>query len=303
MSRARTVFYEAITAMSGLLGDPLFTDKLPFTSPHNTRARILRNGLTVSAFSALETYIEDRLDEKIVDLSTSRIVYGAFDDRLRRFFSIDAISGLNNRISFLEKPNKLSFAETHLPRLAGFMGQPPQYTGLGFSPKGSNMSAEDIQTLLSSFGISDPWKSLSGISADLGASRVSLRDDFLNFVRARNKAAHDSTANTATADLQTFIDTALLVGIAADIAFTNALSCFTKAATFHAAVAAANKLPLQYRFLDQSPSGHWNERVGLKGRVIKRYLNRENALRRASLRRGALLIVVRDLRSIPVELI
>jgi hypothetical protein len=66
---------------------------------------------------------------------------------------------------------------------------------------------------LSAFGIKNGWDFLSKICGNLGASRISLQDDFQNLYRARNKAAHDSATNVASGDLETHLGTALLTGM------------------------------------------------------------------------------------------
>ena len=86
--------------------------------------------------------------------------------------------------------------------------------------KGSNVTSNDVKVLLTAFGIKNGWDFLSKICASVGASRVSLEDDFRNFSRARNKAAHDSCTNVASGDLETHLGTALLTGLSSDIALT-----------------------------------------------------------------------------------
>ena len=58
--------------MLELSKNPLLTDVFPPTDPHNIGARILRRGLAVSAFSLLEAYLEERLEELTIDVITHR---------------------------------------------------------------------------------------------------------------------------------------------------------------------------------------------------------------------------------------
>lgn len=302
MSQARETFYGTINTMRELARIPLLTDVFPPSAIHNTQAGILRNGLVISSFSLVESYIDDRLDEKIQDLARARMSYPAFGENLRSFLALDAIAGLSNRLSFVDKPDRLTFAENHVVRIAALLQSPPSYTGLGFSPKGSNVSASDIKVLLAAFGVKDPWRALSRLCGDLGASRLSLHDDFQNFVRARNKAAHDSTTNIASSDLETHLETALLIGISTDIALSHAIDSFVKQRNSAAAEHSANNLALKYRFLDPDITGVWSERLGSNGRTIKKYADGIEARAGARSRSHAAPIVVRDTRSIPAEL-
>jgi hypothetical protein len=302
MAAARDIFYERIGLLRELSNDRLLTDIFPLNAPHNARATILRNGLIVSAFSLLERYLQDRIEENVAAMNNARMAYAMLGDGLRRLFSLDAIVGLANRINFVDRADRLTFAEAQIARLAALNGVPVSYTGLGFSPKGSNVSADDLHTLLAAFGVQNPWQVLARATSTLGATRVSLRDDFTNLARARNKAAHDSTTNVASADLETHLETVLLVGMSIDVVLTHATSAFVRSNSHSTAVAAANALPLSFRFLDQTSIRQWSERLGT-GRVIKRYTSKDAAKSGALSRSGNALVVLRDQRSIPMELL
>lgn len=304
MSPARKIFYEALNAMRETIRDPLLTDSVIGSSQHNTRARILRNGLLVSSFSLLEAYLEDRLEEKVQELSASRIGYSSFTETLRAFLTVHAVTGLATRINFADKADRLQLAELHLLRTAGFRSNPPSYTGLGFSPKGSNVSEGDIKELFASFGVRDGWGHLSGLCSRLGSARLSLRDDFRNLHRARNKAAHDSATNIATSDLETHLATSLLIGMTVDIVLTYSINCFLKSRSVARAETAANNVAaLPIRFVDEQVGGSWIERVGQNGSPIKRYPDRTAATIAARARARTYPIVVRSSSRVPTELI
>ncbi|MFC0239343.1 HEPN domain-containing protein [Rhodopseudomonas telluris] len=300
---ARIDFYSRIELIRDLSDNPLLMDTFPHNDAHNTRAAILRNGLVVSAFSLLESYLQRRVDETIVEMQRSQIGYSMLGEKLRKLLSLDAIIGLATRLGFTDKAERLAFAEANIVRLAGGPALPINYTGLGFSPKGSNVSGDDIQTLLAAFGVQSPWQCIGNVISSLGATRLSARDDFLNFARARNKAAHDSTTNIATSDLKTYLDTALLVGMASDIIVTNAVAAFVSERTPTSATNLANALPLSYRFLDRDQNGLFKEKVSTIGRTIRLHPDKESAVSSALRRARRLTIVVRDSRATPIELI
>jgi RiboL-PSP-HEPN len=300
---ARDVFYERIGLLRELSNDSLLIDIFPPSAVHNMRATILRNGLVVSAFSLLESYLQDRIDENIAKMNTAQMGYAVLGEKLRRLLSLDAILGLGNRINFIDRSDRLTFAEANISKLTGNGASPIGYTGLGFSPKGSNISSDDLHNLLTAFEVQNPWQSLARIVSNMGATRVNLQNDFINLIRSRNKAAHETTTNTATADLRTHLDTALLVGMSIDILLTNAVGAFVKEQTLVAAASIANLPPLNCRFLDQDANDEWREKVGISGRTIKRYRDKSAAKTGALARAGDALVVVRDLRSIPIELL
>ena len=156
---------------------------------------------------------------------------------------------------------------------------------------------------MKAFGIEHTWQVLSRISGDIGASRVSLENDFLNFARARNRAAHDGNGNVPTSDLKTFAETAMLVGICVDIALSNSIDCLVAGSTLSSALTAANSAAVAYRFIDQDPKGGWGERASAQGRTIKLYATRDAAKRGAVARKGKFVIIVRDQRQLPIEVL
>jgi hypothetical protein len=274
--------------MRAVAQNPLLTDSAVGLSQHNVQARILRNGLIISSFSLMETYLEDRLEEKIRELSGSRIPYSSFSETLQTFLTVDAIAGMATKIGFADRSDRLQLAERHLVQTANFRAVPPIYTGLGFSPKGSNISEGDIKSLFAAFGVRDGWRRLSALCGNVGSSRLSLRDDFKNL----------------TADVETHLATALLIGLTSDIVITHAIDCFLKKRSLAAAETAANNVSsLSVRFLDEQVGGLWIERVGINGSVIKRYADRGLGKAEARSRSRLLPIVVRNSSLVPIELL
>ena len=302
-SRARRSFFSAVDSMKLLAQERLLTDDLPLTSGHNFRAQLLRSGLVVSVFSQLETYLENRLAEKIVHLRHSRISYRSFDDALRKFLSISAAQGLVTRAMFLDKPDQISYAEVNLPSLAGLLRTRPSYTAHGFSPRGSNVGVEDVPQLLAAFGVKRAWGLLQALCGRIGVARLSVEDDFRNFAKARNRAAHDgAAANIATADLLTHIGTAVLVGVSVDLAVSHAIDCFVRNTTSAAATTAAGNHNFIIRFLDQQADGRWKEMLE-QGRAVQYHPTKTAAVRIAAGRRAQNFLIVRDARLVPIDFI
>jgi hypothetical protein len=276
---------------------------LPLDSGHNFRAQLLRSGLVVSAFSLLETYLENRLAEKIIDLRHSRISYRSFDDALRKFLSISAAQGFVTRAFFLDNVDQISYAEQNIPSLGGFLRARPSYTAHGFSPRGSNVSIEDIPKLLAAFGLRGAWNYLQNLCVRLGAARLSFQDDFRNLAKARNKAAHDgAAANIATVDLLTYIDTAVLVGITVDLAVSHAIDCFVRHPNSPSATAAAGNPNFVMRFVDPQSDGTWRENLE-QSRTVQRHVTIGAAIRIAASRQANNFLIVRNARLFPVQFI
>jgi len=301
MSPARSSFYDTIKIIRELTADPQIIDSTAHSSYHNNRARILRSGRVVSAFSNFETYVEDRLEEIFQELPKSRIGYQYFDHLLKRFFSVQALNGLNRRIRFAEKHDQITTAETELPRIAGILQSPPTFTSLAIKSRGTNISGGDIEDTLKSFGLKHSWNKIRLVCNTIGSARLSPKDDFLNFKRARNKCAHDSNTNIPTADLVEHVNTAISLAISFDILMTYAVDCLVSSPTYKKATQRADSCSFRVRFLDDDGKGGWREHSGQSSRAYRRHHDLRGL--EYAKTRPKVGYVVRDSRQIPVRLL
>lgn len=298
MSTARVNFFSTIDAMLELSADALLVDILPTHSLHNNRARILRSGLVVSAFSHLEGFILERFDEILKKLPRSQVRYADFRDSLKIFLCVSSVRGLARKIGFMDENEALAFAEQHLPSLSGFKKTPPTYSNLGAMPRRTNLTSDDIQSLLKAFGVQGGWQKISLICTALGASRISIKNDFSNLHSDRNKCAHDSTSNIATVDLQTHLQTALLVGMAVDLALSYSIYAYIRAPNSQRAEKIVGEMKFKLHYLDEAPDGTLREHTGRK--TVRIHNSIGEAMKSPS--RPLIGFVVRDSRSLPKAL-
>ncbi|MBX5147484.1 HEPN domain-containing protein [Rhizobium lentis] len=303
MTIFRVEFYDALRAMLRATDEPLLTDQLAITSDHNTRARILRHGIAVSAFAMLERYVKNVFEHMMKELAQSAILYSDLPDRLRRFIVVDSVAGLNNGAYFIrDDVQKIAYIEANIASISLYKDNPPTYTHLGFSPTGSNVGHEDIKKGFSAFGVQDPWGKLTSLSSMVGSAYLSLADQYKTLSSARNSSAHDPAGNIPTTTLQSNLMAVIVLGITIDLlghAVGKAAKLCTDKTKFDAEV---NNLAYSIRFLDEELDGRWSERASTLGRVIKRYPNRVAGTASASSRAGNPAIVIRDTSGKPVSL-
>ena len=303
MSVSRREFYSDARQMLDLAKNPLLVDTFPPNAQQNISARILRRGLAVSAFSLPEGYMEKRLEELVFDLSASPISYSDMGSKLKRFLTVETVLGFATKLNFTKNADQLQLAEDLLARLIGHMSVPPSYTAIGFSPKGSNISKDDIKTALAALGADDGWTRLSRIARDIGSTRLSLEGEYANLANIRNRAAHDSAVNVPTTDLQAHLEVVNVIGITFDIMCSSLVSTYLKARTpAHVAAGFAILAP-SYRFIDHQVDGRWFERAKTTGRVVKSYSTELEARTVAGTRTGGGFIVIRDIKQLPIELL
>lgn len=301
MPTHRDRFYSSLRQMRNLASNALLIDKLPVSDAHNIRARILRHGLTVSAFSSLEKYIEARVGVITSALPASGLNFIDFGDDLRAFLTIDAVSGLANRINFTEKNYRLTYADTQLQQLSQYAAVPPAYTALGFSPRGSNVSEADVSNVLKAFGVANPWAKMSSIAGLVGSARLDLKADYQALSRARHRSAHNPDSNVASGDLVTHIENATLIAVTFDVVTSMIARSIPGLPNFAALpVRVAAAVPA-IRFVDKEPNGSWAERPSSSARTVKRYPSEAAAVAGAKGRANTDLVISRDVQRVPVS--
>lgn len=299
----RAEFYDALQAMQRATTEPLLTDQLPLKSEHNTRARILRHGIAVSAFAMLERYIKNVFEHMMKELAQSSILYPDLPTKLKRFVVVDAVAGLNNGAYFIrDEQLKIEYIEGTLSTISLFKENPPTYTHLGFSPSGSNVGHEDVKKGFAAFGVQDPWGKLTALSSEVGSGYLSLADEYKTLASARNSSAHDPAGNIPTTTLQSNLMAVIVLGITIDLmghAVGKAAKLCNNKTRFEADV---NAVTYSIRFLDSQLDGRWTERATTNGRAIKNYPNKQAGIAGAASRNGAPAVIIRDTSGLPISL-
>lgn len=301
MQAARIEYYAALRSMLALAGDRLLTDTFPPNAPHNRGARILRHGLAVAAFSSLEKYIETRFQHLMRSFTSSPLSYAAFSNDLKRFLTVEAVVGLATKTKFRAHADRQLFSESALKEIGGYLAGTAPYSAFGFSPRGSNVSRTDIESAFKACGLAHCWTHMGSISSAIGASRVSLAVDFDQLARTRNRSAHDPSGNVPTANLVAHIETAILIGIAADILSTAIERAYASSSTTAQLRVAITGMSYPVRYVDEQSDGSWLERSAT-GYALKRYATELAAVTGAQARRSASSVVLRDTRQVPIGL-
>lgn len=289
--------------MVGLVDHEMLVDKSPSDRLHNDRARILRHGLVVSAFSSLEKYFESRVSALFDALALKNLRYETLGSALQRILVADAVVGLATRSGFLEWPDRQVYVENELVRLAAYNVQSPTYSSLGFSPRGSNVNEGDISVVLKALELSEPWKQMSAAASLVGSTRIDLRNDFIQLSKSRHRSAHSPQSNVATNDLRSHIENSILLAVVFDFISTKVVKSLTISSSYSAYKVKLSNINLDMRFVDLEPSGKWVERSSLGSRVVKRYDTEESAVAGATSRISVDIIIIRDIQGVPLAVV
>lgn len=91
MPTAKQNFLERLFIIEKTLSTPNILDGLPTQTEHNNIARLLRNGLAVVGFVALEDFIKNRAIEILNEIASSHIPFSNLTEDLRYFSTVDVL--------------------------------------------------------------------------------------------------------------------------------------------------------------------------------------------------------------------
>ncbi len=226
---------------------------------HNDIARLLRNGLAVVAFAALEDFIKNRTSEVLGQIGTSPVKFTELPEALRIAATYKAISALSYQISIREKADRTAYIQQQAMNIASTASTPYVITPHAFGYSQANISDETISEIMRAMFVNDPWAQISALSARLSITTLPLKDAFTNASKRRHKAAHVSSANIPELDLQSFIRESYGIAAAFDILISEALKLIQHRSIDHLkGIKSLTSANIKFRFLKQS-SGIWKE--------------------------------------------
>ncbi|MFF4831436.1 hypothetical protein [Streptomyces sp. NPDC001315] len=265
----------ADAADQALLVDGVLTD-----TAHNNRARLLRNGLMVVAFTSLEDFIRARTGEILDLVSRSHVKFEDFPEQLRIAATFNAMRAVQDRARMAQRSGTDPFpilqnAAQEIASTAGGALQISRYS-LGYG--GSNVSSQEIAEILGCLQVKDAWRQITEISSRVGFGSIPLKGEFESAARLRNDAAHNPTANTQPWDLKSFCEKALAIALGFDLLGSRAARLLRDGDPdiLKGKVELTGNMAI--RFLDETPKGY-AEKVEGRPKALKIHPTSEEAWR------------------------
>jgi hypothetical protein len=255
-SRARSDFLNRIGAFANATQLPALISTSP--NPLKDPARLLRNGLMIVGFAALEDFIRSRTAEVV---SRVRGTITAFADLPKPFSDAvtkDVITAMPTALKQWERDSvALDMIQSTARALASTRRQPYSVASLGFYGDRSNIGLSDISDALKGFAIAGGWTNINDLARRCGLPGLSLETDYRNALEARNRAAHNPSANTAQGDLQGYVLPYLAIGLAYDALVSRSARLLEDGSMTRASgTITHSSIPI--RFVDQVAAG-WIE--------------------------------------------
>ncbi|WP_152645232.1 hypothetical protein [Kitasatospora griseola] len=274
--------------------DPFLIDRVLTDIEHNDRARLLRNGLMVVAFTSLEDFIRARTGELLESISRTVLPFSDLPEMLQTAATMGAMRAARSRAEMAKSAGEdaqalLQEAAAHVASTAGGALQLSRYS-LGYS--GSNVSSSEIAGILATFHASDAWNEITSIASRCGAGSMPLKAAYDQAIQLRHSAAHRPDANVQPRDLQNFCSQAVAIALGFDIIASRAARLIREGDP--AILAGKVKLSgaIKIRFLDAEARGSVERKEGVARAVS---VNKDatealkNAARNASLKKEPLV--------------
>lgn len=191
----------------------------PPDAKHDAVARLLRNGLTVSAFALLEAFISKRCQELLEVISRGNVAYQDLPEMLQSAATQQVVAVLATEIrrAVASGDDPTALIQGAAQDLVSTGSANLQLSPLTLSWPGSNLTAEEVRGILSKLGVgSDPWMQLTMVSRKCGLAVNNLQDVFTEMMRERHKAAHDASYEASVVAVRALPNAVFAIAIGFD---------------------------------------------------------------------------------------
>ncbi len=217
MPTAKQNFLERLFIIEKTLSTPNIRDGLPTQTEHNNIARLLRNGLAVVGFVALEDFIKNRTIEILNEIASSHIPFSNLTEDLKFFSTVDVLKSVMRIANFeSNRVDKISFVQNETRIISSSLNTSYDLNKYTFGFSNSNINKEEIKKILKAFNICDSWNKQSALSSIIGITSLPLENSFTNAASRRHQAAHDTSSTIPIGDLIQYINEAIAIALTFD---------------------------------------------------------------------------------------
>lgn len=217
MPTAKHNFLERLFIIERTLSTPNVIDGLPTQTEHNDIARLLRNGLAVVGFVALEDFIKNRTIEILNEIASSHIPFSNLTEDLRFYSTVEVLKSIQ-RISGFEsnRIDKILFVQNETKIISSSLNTSYDLNKHTFGFSNSNIGKDEIKKILKSLNISDSWGRQTALASIIGITSLPLENSFINASNRRHNAAHDISSTIPIVDLIQYINEAIAIALTFD---------------------------------------------------------------------------------------
>lgn len=264
MSLARSDLLRRLVVLRDCLAEPAAIDGTPHDLKKNAVAGMIRGGLAVMAFSITEAFIRERTGEVLNCFSSTHVTFNNLSEGLQKAVTISALKGVLFRSKFQDKSNEIAWVLGQIPTIANASTNISRLSPFAFGQSSSNLGDDDPTTILSAFGVSGGWATVSGIAKRIGLGGVlDCAQAFKDLSKRRHAAAHDVTALIPLNDLNDSLNAVLAICCSFDLLLSHALTLHNLRKFPNKTNGLIQQTDIKLRFISPHPtdSGKYREQV------------------------------------------
>lgn len=286
MSTARLSFIERMISLEQSLKIEAVEHKgLPGNKKHNDIAKLLRNGLVVVGFAALEDFIKSRTSEIMDAIGQTSVKFLDLPLLLQNATTYEAISALTYQLKILEKDQRTIYIQEQALKIASTADTSFSLTPHALAFSQPNINVDTIKNILKCFQVENSWANISLLSSRIGLTALSLEETFRTAMLRRHKAAHVSNADTPQSDILQFVKDAFGTALGFDSLISTALQKIAAndyEYVFNKKMITAEDIVFrEIKYVD----GKWKEFVGSKLKAFRTSIDLE-ALKSSAIMRA-----------------
>ncbi|MBP6731015.1 MAG: hypothetical protein KA149_03095 [Chitinophagales bacterium] len=217
MPTAKQNFLERLFIIEKTLSTPNIRDGLPTQIEHNNIARLLRNGLAVVGFVALEDFIKNRTIEILNEIASSHLPFSNLTEDLRFYSTVDVLKSVLRIANFeSNKLDKISFVQNETRIISSSLNTSYDLNKYTFGFSNSNINKDEVKKILKALNVSDSWSKQTALASIIGITSLPLENSFTNAASRRHQAAHDTSSTIPIGDLLQYINEAIAIALTFD---------------------------------------------------------------------------------------
>lgn len=294
MPTAKSQFLERVQSLRQSLEIEAVTNKSLSEALHNRVAKMLRNGLAVVGFAALEDFIKSRTSEVLDSVGLTGVPFNQLPEKLREAATYGAVTALSYQLNLRAKTDRTAYIQEHAQKIASTANAAYELTPHAFGYGQANLQDQTVKETLKSFSISDPWGQMTALGSRLGLVALPLEETFKNAAIRRHKAAHVANSDIPQSDLRQYVKESLAIAIGFDWLISNALRrLIAQDPNYLNGVDTPDASKMKIRSV-RYQAGQWKEHLEGRLKAIKVDANRSSLIDLARPRanqQGNLLVV------------
>jgi len=295
MLQAKTLLRDRLRTLSTTLEIDAVTNKSLTDIPHNESAKMLRNGLAVVGFNALEDFVKTRTSEILSEIGKSGIKFSELPRKLQCATTFRAVKALGYQLTLKDnEQDRIIYIQEQALKISSTANTAYELFPHSFGYDIANIKDDTVSEILKSFLIEDAWKEMTIIGSKIGLIALPLKEAFNNAAQRRHQAAHVAQTDTPQNDIKQFISEAFAIAISFDCFISKALSLIVGYNVLY--LAGKNKIDHSsiklrvIKFYDNK----WREYIEGKTKAYRTNLNRkiiEDGAKKRAIKNHELFVV------------